>query len=249
MTCSPGWSSEPIAARPVGSSSGSGSGASGVPAVAGLSAAIVLVVLGWGRGGNRGPVASQPRSQGEECPIDRGQRSRGSGQYGAGEANERVQARFELARQAISAFQQGVNEDDMLKGKELEGLRQQAGGRRLNSTEAGEAAEESDRPFVACRAGTMYYELGELTSKMGDHSAAHWGASPGRARQGAGYSTRFRSIGANRSGTQPDRGRHTNAGDRQRPTRSQPWRSRGNLMETLATGAGAACRGPRNPGR
>ncbi|WP_165231712.1 serine/threonine-protein kinase [Aquisphaera insulae] len=96
-----------------------------------------------------------------------------SANAGLREANERVQARFELARSAIRSFQAAVTEDEMLKGKELVGLRNKllrsAAGfyERLESLLRGQA----DRPSRAVLAQS-YAELGDLTDKIGDKPEA-----------------------------------------------------------------------------
>ena len=83
-------------------------------------------------------------------------------------ANTKVEARFKLAREAIRSFQDGVNEDDMLKGEELKGLRN-----KLLRSAAGfyEKLEkllqgQTDRASRAILAQS-YFELGELTEKIG----------------------------------------------------------------------------------
>ena len=84
------------------------------------------------------------------------------------EANTKVEARFELAREAIRSFQDGVNEDDMLKGQELKDLRDKllrsAAGfyQKLETLLQGQA----DRPSRAILAQS-YFELGDLTEKIG----------------------------------------------------------------------------------
>jgi tetratricopeptide (TPR) repeat protein len=84
------------------------------------------------------------------------------------DANGRVQARFELARDAIRAFQAGVNEDEMLKGAELEGLRNKllrsAAGfyERLEKLLEGQT-DRASRSILA----QSYTELGELIAKIG----------------------------------------------------------------------------------
>ena len=89
------------------------------------------------------------------------------------DANTKVEARFELAREAIRAFQDGVNEDDMLKGEELKGLRNKllrsAGGfyEKLEKLLQG----QTDRPSRAILAQS-YFELGDLTDKIGIKSEA-----------------------------------------------------------------------------
>ena len=132
--------------------------------------------LGGGADGRRrpgrragGPVAGQRDPDGQERRarrVQHGARPRPTPQLR--EANAKVQARFDLAREAIRSFQDGVNEDDMLKGEELKGLRN-----KLLRSAAGfyEKLEEllqgqSDRASRAILAQS-YFELGELTDKIG----------------------------------------------------------------------------------
>ncbi|QDV34835.1 serine/threonine-protein kinase [Tautonia plasticadhaerens] len=88
-------------------------------------------------------------------------------------ANARVEARFELAREAIRAFQDGVNEDDMLKGAELKGLRDKllrsAAGfyEKLEALLRGQTDRDS-RGIL----GRSYFELGELTEAIGIQTEA-----------------------------------------------------------------------------
>ena len=89
------------------------------------------------------------------------------------EANQRVQARFDLAREAISSFEEGVTEDDMLKGKELEGLRNKllrsAAGfyEKLETLLQGQS-DHASRAILA----QSYTDLGRLTEKIGIQAEA-----------------------------------------------------------------------------
>ena len=84
------------------------------------------------------------------------------------DANTAVKARFDLAREAIGSFQDGVNEDDMLKGEELKGLRNKLLRSAARFYEKLEKLlqGQTDRPSRAILAQT-YFELGELTEKIG----------------------------------------------------------------------------------
>ena len=100
--------------------------------------------------------------------LDKANRLKDQANANLVEANARVQARFDLAREAIRSFQDGVNEDDMLKGEELKGLRN-----KLLRSAAGfhEKLEkllqgQADRPSRAILAQS-YFNLGELTEKIG----------------------------------------------------------------------------------
>jgi serine/threonine protein kinase len=84
------------------------------------------------------------------------------------DANRRVQARFELAHDAIRAFQAGVNEDEMLKDAALEGLRNKllrsAAGfyERLEKLLEGQT-DRASRSILA----QSFDELGDLIAKIG----------------------------------------------------------------------------------
>ena len=84
------------------------------------------------------------------------------------DANARVQARFDLAREAIRSFQAGVNEDDMLKGQELKGLRDKLlrGAAKFHEKLETLLQGQADRPSRAVLAQS-YFELGELTERIG----------------------------------------------------------------------------------
>ncbi len=164
---------EPIAARRVGSAERLWLWCNRRPALAGLSAAIALLIAA----GTATVIAVQSRAnaalQANNAQLLRANERESAASAELREANERVHARFELAQEAIRAFQQGVNDDDMLKGKELEGLRS-----KLLKSAAGfyQKLEEllqsqTDRSSRAVLAQS-YFELAELTSKIGDQSAA-----------------------------------------------------------------------------
>ena len=122
--------------------------------------------------GLAGVLAVQSRAnsrlESKNNELDKANHLKDEANAGLVEANDRVQARFDLAREAIRSFQQGVNEDDMLKGKELKALRN-----KLLRSAAGfyEKLEkllqgQTDRPSRAILAQS-YFELGELTEKIG----------------------------------------------------------------------------------
>ncbi len=105
--------------------------------------------------------------------LDRANAREAAANDGLREANARVQARFDLAREAIRAFQDGVTEDDMLKGENLKGLRDKllrsAAGfyEKLETMLKGQA----DRPSRTILAQS-YYELGGLTEQIGNKPEA-----------------------------------------------------------------------------
>ncbi len=88
-------------------------------------------------------------------------------------ANDREQARFDLALKAIKTFHTGVSEDFLLQERQFEGLRAKllAGAtdfyQRLEDLLKG----QSDRRSRAAL-GQAYHEIGELTARIGSHSEA-----------------------------------------------------------------------------
>jgi tetratricopeptide (TPR) repeat protein len=82
---------------------------------------------------------------------------------------QRAEARFELARKAIATFHTGVSEDAVLRNDELKGLRtsllKQAAGfyADLQGLLEGQTDAESRRLLA-----DGYFQLGELTAKIGD---------------------------------------------------------------------------------
>ena len=136
-------------------------------AVTAASAAVLVAVVGLAA-----VLAVQSRANlaltAKNAELDMANRREAAANAELRESNDRVQARFYLAREAIRSFQQGVTEDDMLKGEELKGLRNKllrsAAGfyEKLETLLQGQA----DRPSRAILAQS-YFELGELTDKIG----------------------------------------------------------------------------------
>jgi eukaryotic-like serine/threonine-protein kinase len=136
-------------------------------AVMAAAASVVVALVGLA-----GVLAIKSRANevltAKNAELDRANRREAEANEQLREANVRVQARFDLAREAIRSFQAGVNEDDMLKGQELKGLRDKllrgAAGfyEKLETLLKGQA----DRPSRAILAQS-YFELGELTEKIG----------------------------------------------------------------------------------
>ncbi len=89
------------------------------------------------------------------------------------EEQEKVQARFELAQQAIATFHTGVSEDALLENEQFKELRtkllKEAAGfyGDLEKLLEGQADPKS-RKLLA----DGYFQLGDLTSKIGDQAAA-----------------------------------------------------------------------------
>src|SRR5207244_8203525 len=85
----------------------------------------------------------------------------------------KVQARFDTAIKAIETFHTGVSEDALLKNAEFKELRtkllKQAAGfyAELEKLLAGQTDAKSRQALAAA-----YFELGELTNKIGDKKEA-----------------------------------------------------------------------------
>jgi eukaryotic-like serine/threonine-protein kinase len=88
-------------------------------------------------------------------------------------ANEREKQRFKLAMAAINLFHGEVSEDLLLKEKKFEGLRTKLlkGAADFYGRLEDLLKDQSDRESRAAL-GKAYDELGELTSKIGDQTAA-----------------------------------------------------------------------------
>jgi serine/threonine-protein kinase len=89
------------------------------------------------------------------------------------ESNAKVQARYELAEKAIKTFHTGVSEDFLLKNEEFKELRtkllKEAAGfyADLETLLAGQNDARSRKALAAA-----YFQLGELTDKIGDKREA-----------------------------------------------------------------------------
>ena len=140
---------------------------------------------GGGRGGSRGGAGGaargQPDAGGEERRTGPGQRRPPRGGRGRrtrptrrlAEANGRVQARFELAREAIRSFKAGVEEEGALKEDRLRPLRDKLLGsaRRFYDRLSDLLEGQSDAGSKAVLAES-YTELGELIDKIGQKPEA-----------------------------------------------------------------------------
>ena len=88
-------------------------------------------------------------------------------------ANEREKQRFELAMDAIKLFHGEVSEDLLMKEKQFEGLRTKLlkGAADFYGRLEDLLKSQTDRESRAAL-GKAYVELAELTSKIGDQTAA-----------------------------------------------------------------------------
>jgi tetratricopeptide (TPR) repeat protein len=164
-----GLESRPIAARRVGAAERAWLWCRRKPAIAALSAAVALAIIG----GTATVIAVQARANAELRA-----------------ANHRVEQRYELAVDAIKTFHTGVSEDFLLKQDQFKDLRD-----RLLKSAAdfygklgallGQETDLSSRRALA-QAG---FELAELTEKVGrkeDALAAHRAVLARREAMAAG---------------------------------------------------------------
>ena len=122
---------------------------------------------------NQALTAANERETKANADLRESNRQKDAANAALAEANARVQARFELAREAIREFQSGVSEDEMLKEDRLKPLRDKllrsAAGfyERLETLLQG----QSDRPSRAILAES-YTEVGGLIERIGIQTEA-----------------------------------------------------------------------------
>jgi serine/threonine-protein kinase len=153
---------EPIKARRVGSVEWFTRWCRRHPAVAGLLAAVLLLMaVGTAVSSWQAVVATRAR---EDLAAKNA---------ALAEEQAKVEARFELAQKAIALFHTGVSEDALLKNAEFKELRtkllKEAKGfyEDLEKLLAGQTDAKSRKALAAA-----YFQLGELTDKIGDKKEA-----------------------------------------------------------------------------
>ena len=122
--------SRPIAARRVGPAERAWLWCRRRPAVAALSAAVMLAAVGGAAATIAVQYAANRRLDAKNLELDRANtglleaiRQKDQANAALAEANVRVQARFDLAREAIRSLKQGVEEEEALKEDRLRPLR------------------------------------------------------------------------------------------------------------------------------
>ena len=125
-----------------------------------------------GRRARRAGAGQRPAPSGQHRTGDR-QRSRHGGQRRVEVGQHREKQRFDLAMEAIKLFHGEVGDDLVLKADQFKPLRDKLlRGRGRLLRQARRLAQGSDRPRLARSMGNAYFELGDLTAKIGDQAAA-----------------------------------------------------------------------------
>ena len=149
------------------------------PLLTAAVAAVLVALAGLGavlavqRGANRALAARNADLDRANVALREAVRQKDAANAALAEANERVQARFELAREAIRSFKAGVEEEGALKEDRLRPLRDKLLGsaRRFYDRLSDLLEGQSDAGSKAVLADS-YTELGELIDKIGQKPEA-----------------------------------------------------------------------------
>ena len=172
--------SRPIAARRVGPAERAWLWCRRRPAVAALSAAVALAVVGGAAATIAVQYAANRRLDAKNFELDRanaglriaiGQKDQANAALA--QANIRVQARFDLAREAIRSLKQGVEEEETLKEGRLRPLRDKLlGSARRFYDRLGELLRGQPDAGSKAVLAESYAELGELIDRIGQKPEA-----------------------------------------------------------------------------
>jgi eukaryotic-like serine/threonine-protein kinase len=143
------------------------------PAIAALAAAVFVAIIG----GTTAVIAVQARANGvlrdknNELTIANNQITKANAELSA--AKERVKQRFDLADEAIRLYHGEVGDDLVLKADQFKPLRDKLlkGAADFYIKLEGLLSGQPDR-VSRVMMGNAYFELGALTEKIGDNTAA-----------------------------------------------------------------------------
>ncbi len=149
------------------------------PLVTAAAAAVLVALAGLGavlavqRGANRVLAARNADLDRANTRLREAIQQKDAANTALGEANDRVQARFELAREAIRSFKEGVEEEEALKENRLRPLRDKLLGsaRRFYDRLGDLLKGQTDADSKAVLAES-YMELGELIDRIGQKPEA-----------------------------------------------------------------------------
>jgi tRNA A-37 threonylcarbamoyl transferase component Bud32 len=149
------------------------------PLVTAAAAAVLVALAGLGavlsvqRGANRVLSAKNADLDRANTSLREAIEQKDAANAALGEANGRVQARFDLAREAIRSFKQGVEQEEALKEDRLRPLRDKLlGSARRFYDKLGDLLKGQTDAASRAVLAESYAELGELIDKIGQKPEA-----------------------------------------------------------------------------
>jgi serine/threonine-protein kinase len=151
------------------------------PLVTAASAAVLVALGGLGavlavqRGANRVLAARNVDLDRANTNLREAIEQKDAANTALGKANERVQARFDLAREAIRSFKEGVEHEEALKEIRLRPLRDKLlGSARRFYDKLGDLLKGQTDAASEAVLAESYAELGELIDRIGVNFAGKW---------------------------------------------------------------------------